>query len=384
MNEEFALTHKARIKVASAERSAALFETLQERFGYDGDAKSVYPFDAEISNSLLDSHFTRMSPKTLKNYAEDSQKGVAFLQGHNWRGSAIGYSLSGEYQEASDKKRVIAGFYTVLGMNDTDNLVKRIKSGLSRDVSVGFGGGSYTCDICGRDIWDWDCRHIPGVEYTEKRGDEEYKVISTFTIDDARLSEVSDVFDGSTPDAMILRAQRMAAAGILTEKQIDALESRYRVALPHKKVVVVRDMGNLGPIPKEERKMTEEEFQKEAVAVLGNVRTELGLKEGDSLLDNVVALKNRVKELEPQAEDGRAYRKDLIDGAIESGVRAHGNDFDATMYRTTLENLPLASIKRMAADWEKSAKAALPAGRSTVDTEQRAPIDSLVSDEAYA
>lgn len=93
MNEEFALTHKARIKVASAERSAALFETLQERFGYDGDAKSVYPFDAEISNSLLDSHFTRMSPKTLKNYAEDSQKGVAFLQGHNWRGSAIGYSL---------------------------------------------------------------------------------------------------------------------------------------------------------------------------------------------------------------------------------------------------------------------------------------------------
>lgn len=384
MSEQVLLTHLAKIRVASLERSQSLFEMLQQRFGYDGDINSIYSFDAEISNNLLDSHYTRMSVKTLHNYAEDAQKGVAFLQGHQWRGTAIGYSLSGEYQTTDSKNRVLAGFYTVLGMQATDDLVKRIKSGLSRDVSVGFSGGSYTCDICGRDIWDWDCRHVPGLKYEEKRGDETYEVISTFTIDNARLSEVSDVFDGSTPDAMILRAQKVVQAGGVTPEQIDILEQRYRMSMRSQ---TQWDMGNLGLIKKEEpkeRKMTVEESLKESMDTLDKIRSELGLKEDEAILEGVVKLKGRVKELEPQAEEGLQYRKDLLKTALEEGVRAYGNDFEMETYRSHLENAPLALIKRQTADWKRTADAELVAGRQSQEKEQKRTVTSPVPDSAFA
>lgn len=382
MSEHPILTHLARIRIATSERQTSLFRMLQERFGYEGESDTVYNFDAEISNSLLDSHFTRMSKKTLQNYAEDAQRGVAFLKGHNWRELPLGYSLSGDLQEVEGKHRVVSGFYTVLGSSDINDMVHRMKAGLVRDVSVGFGGGSYTCDICGRDYWDWDCRHIPGLKYEEKRGDETVTVLSTFTIDDARLSEVSGVFDGSTPDAMILRAQRVAEAGLLTPQQIDILENRYRVALPHKTVVAVPE------IPKE-RKMEEatKDFERMKVVL---VRTKtLTQEQVDTLDDTTLAsaieqLGERFSVAEAQAAEGRQYRKDLLEAALAEGVRAYGNEFEMETYRSHLENAPLALIKRQTADWKKTADAEIPAGRNSVDKEDRKSVVNTVPDAAFA
>lgn len=369
--ENLNLSHIARVTLIGKAEQDRLRAILQEREALEdlGDNQPFF-FKAEISNNLLDSHFTHMSEKTLRNYTEDANRGVAFLKGHNWRELPIGYSLSATFEEV-ERQRVVTDFYTVAGISDTDDLIARMKAGLVRDVSVGFHGGQTICDICHRDFWD--CSHWPGLIYESKEGDVVKQQLATFTIDDAHLSEVSGVFDGSTPEAMILKAQRHAKEGRLTRKEVETLERRYRISLPTNRVYATA--------PKENGKMTEEEL-KRLRAVL-DVPDEMDSSGIVALAD---AIQKRLAELEPQAEEGRQYRADLIAAALAEGVRAQGNEFDKTLYETTLKSAPLAVIKRMKADWQKVADTLLSGGRATVDEdnrEQPRKVTQLIPDEAY-
>jgi hypothetical protein len=396
-NEELILSHIARVRLAPRERQTELKRLVTERDFFDEETIAAYPpffWRAEISNDLLDSHFTRMSQSTLQNYAEDAERGVAFLKGHNWREIPIGYSLSGEY-EVNGKQRVISDFYTVSGLVETDDLIARMKTGLLRDVSVGFHGGRAVCDICGSDFWE--CRHYPGIKYEEKQGDTVRTILSTFTIEDARLSEVSGVFDGSTPEAMILKAQRAAKSGELNQKQVEQLEQRYRVKLPvpptvHSVTVPLGDyrittsdntftignserlnaidFGTQELIVGGERLMEEKDFERilDVCETAGMFSKEDRSTVADEdVVGYIQKLAGRVKELEPQAEEGRQYRKDLIAEALAEGVRAYGNDFDKETYESTLNSSPLTVVKRMKADWKKTADTVLPAGRASLD-----------------
>src|SRR5687768_8016648 len=380
--EEQILSHIARVRLAPRERQSELKRLVTERDYLDEETAAAHPpffWRAEISNDLLDSHFTRMSQSTLQNYAEDAQRGVAFLKGHNWRDIPIGYSLSGEY-EVNGKQRVISDFYTVSGLSETDDLIARMKTGLLRDVSVGFYGGRAVCDICHQDFWD--CRHYPGLKYEEKEGDTVRTLLATFTIEDARLSEVSGVFDGSTPEAMILKAQRGAKNGELNQKQVEQLEQRYRVKLPAPPMIVngislsptsglsttdnqIR-IGGYAPMINTldfgtqelnvggERLMEERDFERtldilEQHGVLP--KEERGTVTDSEVVGYIEKLSSRLKELEPQAEEGRQYRKDLVAEALAEGVRAFGNDFDKATYEATLNSSPLTVVKRMKTDW---------------------------------
>ncbi len=409
MTEELnVLSHMARVRLSARERQTELKRLVTELDYLDEDTMADHPpffWRAEISNDLLDSHFTHMSESTLRNYAADAQRGVAFLKGHNWRELPIGYSLSGTY-ENRERQRVLADFYTVSGMPETNDLIARMKTGLLRDVSVGFHGGRAICDICHQDFWD--CRHFPGLKYEEKEGDTVRTLLATFTIEDANLSEVSGVFDGSTPEAMILKAQRFAKSGDLSEKEVDLLENRYRIALPVRTIhTVVQDAPKVQPLaqpkvqpPKvqdvtseikihEETKMDEKDFTR-VVGILVDTKI-IPEGERETVDDTQIAgfveqLAGRVKALEPQAEEGRQYRKDLVVEALAEGVRAYGNDFDKDTYEATLNSAPLATVKRMKADWKSVADKILPAGRTSVDVtsdEKSAETANWVPDEAY-
>lgn len=355
MDELTILSHPARIRAAGD--AEALTARIHERYALE-PGTDLYLWRAEISNSLLDSHFTHMAESTLRNYAADALEGVAFLKGHDWRALPIGYSLDAAYEDG-DRKRVIADFYTVAGLPETDDLIKRMKAGIVRDVSVGFHGGSMTCDLCSRGFWD--CPHIPGLKYEVKEGDTVRTQLATFTIEDAHLSEVSGVFDGSTPGAMILKAQERA--GELTTEQTRILEQRYRVKLPvPKRAFAVVELED-GQAPREESSMTiEEDF--------GRVRSLVEVATDDEVVAAVETLKRRVSELEPQATDGRAYRADLIAEALAEGVRAQGKDFDQPTYEAMLTTAPLATIKRMRDDWKRTGNERLQGGRVSVDESQ--------------
>lgn len=411
MSEDLLLSHLARVSLITKREQEGLLTLLKDRDSLDDSVAAEFPpffFRAEISNDLLDSHFTHMSEKTLRNYAEDSMKGVAFLKGHNWRELPLGYSLDGTYEE-STKKRVVSNFYTVTGLSETDDLIARMKTGLVRDVSVGFHGGMMLCDICGLDFWD--CRHYPGLKYETKEGDTVKTELATFTIEDARLSEVSAVFDGSTPEAMILKAQRAAKAGELTAEQVDLLEKRYRVALPATKLHYITSGVAFSTTPatarlditsetnpvltlKQDRKVTvmnEEELQRlrNILAIHGWIDEgeERTTADAKTVIGVVELCMKRFKEIEPLAEDGKQYREDLIKEALVEGVRAQGNDFDKELYESTLNGASLAVIKRMKTDWQRIADKIIPAGRTSVDSDERQePVrvkPNLIPDSAY-
>ena len=377
------LSHVARLQLGyQAEELTALRSVLQERGLADLEDENLFFFRAEISNELLDSHFTHMSETTLNNYADDSQRGVAFLRGHNWKELPLGYSVKGVV-ETGKRKRVVSDFYTVAGLADTDDLIARIRTGLVRDVSVGFHGGRAICDLCGADFWY--CRHFPGLKYEEKEGDTVRTQLATFTIDDARLSEVSGVFDGSTPEAMILKAQRAAKAGELTRQQVALLENQYRIALPatSRFATVSSDKFKVSNEGSYQWNLGERTTEMD----LTKVRSMLNVQTDEEVQEGVEKLMKRLSELEPQAKDGVQYREDLVKDALAEGVRAQGADFDQATYEATLKTLPIAAVKRFRDDWKKVADKSLPAGRQSQDEEQTPPKPTkadLVPDRAYA
>ena len=202
--------------------------------------ENVFYFLAEISNTNLDSYFTRMDFSTLQNFAEDAANGVSLQDSHDYRKLGYGQSFSGRFEE----DKVIAEFYTVAGIRfggthsyaTTDDFIRAIEGALVRDVSVGFYGGRTICDICGHEVWGWDsdCPHFPGKEYpVDIDGDGELELVTaTATVYDARLAEVSVVFDGATPEAMIIeKATQMFDKGKLNRDQVRSLEQNFQVRI---------------------------------------------------------------------------------------------------------------------------------------------------------
>ena len=104
------------------------------------------------------------------------------------------------------------------------------------------------------------------------------------------------------------------------------------------------------------------------------VLAEVGLDpEGDpleavrSLGGQISTLTARVRELEPLADDGRAYRGDLIEETITEGVRAFGNDFPAETFRGMLASQGLEAIKKLRDHHRAVASRNFPGGRRSVD-----------------
>lgn len=212
------------------------------------DELTPYFWMAEVSNDRMDSYYTRMSEQTLKNYRDDAIAGVSFQNSHRTNELGMGRSLDANFVGAQGNgvARLEVTFYTFYGLQlneiRTDDFIRGLRTGVVKDVSVGFYGGRYICSICGRDMLkDWDCTHIPGLKYDRidvVTGRSEDDQIGFAWVDGARLAEVSAVYEGSTPGAAVLKAVREAEADRLTPFARATIEQRYRTALPMKSVLL--------------------------------------------------------------------------------------------------------------------------------------------------
>lgn len=355
----------------------------------DLDAEPYF-WGAEISNNRLDAYYSRMDPETtLRNFAADAADGVSFLDSHESRKLGFGQSLTGALETTTgDSQRVVSDFYTIYGIKfggihsfqSSDDFIKAVRARIVRDVSVGFYDGREICEICGESVWGWtSCPHFPGQEYPvgEEGGE---VVLATSTIYDARLAEVSAVFDGATPGAMITKMENELKAGRLSRDAATRLQTQYRARFPN-----LRSAVDLSKNWRGEKR--------------GNMDLEKRLKElfpgaseplaavRDLLADHEKA-QAEIERLRPLADDGQQYRADLIEEALAEGVRANGDDFALETYRGMLEAAPLSQIRQMRDDWARLAKARFPGGRQTQETEQ--PDDEtdpqpvrVVPDSAY-
>lgn len=367
------------------------------------DEHAPYFWPAEISSARRDSYDTKMDPETtLKNYVEDAIAGVSFCNSHDHDELAFGRSFAAVSYETPDEDQdgalvpaVAAAFYTLAGLQTnrvtTDNLIKSIRGGLSKDVSVGFKPGvgfEYRCSICNRDIWDWDCDHVPGVTYDVKDDTtgETVKRYAIAWVCNARLSEVSSVFDGSTPSAMILKAQRMALAGRIPQRVALFVERMCRTQLPGKRPFLLGSDKERSMAGENEKGDKGEELSRVRASITRldeharKVAKGLGIEVKDDASAEVVieSLRASVTDLKPKAERGDKLFEVLVKSTLEEGTRAKGADkFDEAKWRKTLERLEPEDIENFRSEWADEAKNKLGAGgRKSKDEGERDPAES--------
>jgi hypothetical protein len=75
----------------------------------------------------------------------------------------------------------------------------------------------------------------------------------------------------------------------------------------------------------------------------------------------------QVAELQPMADQGRAYREELVNQAVAEGVRAMGEAFPEETYRAMLGTAPLEHIRQVRDTFAEQAAARFPGGRQTRD-----------------
>ncbi len=381
MSEEITervFTYPAAVVISPDLRTAAV-----ERRVFDEAKLAEYNpffFSAEISNNRLDSHSTRMAVSTLKNYAAEAQAGVAFLYSHD-RAEIVGRSMGGQFVNAQGNgvARVVADFYAIpnlqLGAVSSDQVIRAIDSGVLTDVSVGFYGGEWICSICGHDIWDWEeCGHYPGMTFKIVGNGETREEVCVADVENAHLAEASGVYKGSTPGAMIAKANREALDGRMKPETRAYLERHLRIHLPDKRVVAP---GHTQESNMPENTKTPEEIERERAEraetpeLLVSVRAlvkDAGLSDDFATIPEGVRLMGEeLKRLRPLADDGATYRNDLVEEALAEGVRAHGAEFAKETYRAVLNTSTLETVKRMRDDWKAVAGQTFQPGRQTAD-----------------
>ena len=198
-----------------------------------------YVVRAAISSDVVDDHDTRMDiSTTLPNFVKEANRGVPTMDSHN---NKLGVGLTS--QAMLKESIVLANLSVVRGVTfgadasyiDSDTLIRMIKKGVVREVSVGAYGGIFRCNICGNDMWrSWDCSHWPGVTYVieDDSGDKKREVKCIPVIEDAHLGEVSFTYGGSNPDAKIMaRAAKHAEDGLLSSKHITHINRMFGAGL---------------------------------------------------------------------------------------------------------------------------------------------------------
>ena len=397
---------------------------VERRVFSEEDIQKYNPYfwPATISNNRFDSHSTRMDVSSLRNYAAEAEAGVSFLYSHD-NEEIVGHSMGGRFvgSQGNGVAHVDADFYAIpglqLGTVSSDQVILGIDTKVLRYVSIGFYGGEWICSICGYDVWDWEnCRHYPGYMFKVQADGETRDTLCTADVKDAHLAEVSSVYKGSTPGAIITKAEHDARAGLLTPALRSQIERRFHVTLPEKRVSVPGHSSD-GERPMPEPKETAGGAERGTVADQDPPQTRLAEQnppappppteqsssEGEALSADEATrqlplvrqllveagvpdrgdLPMRIRSLISRAQDGTQYRTDLIAEALAEGVRANGASFNQDAYRRTLEGSDLATVKIMRDDWKRQAAEVLKPGRQTRDGEQRPSPKPDVPNSAY-
>lgn len=390
-----------RILPVSATNREEIRATLPE------NASDAYTFQIEASNVNLDAYFTHMTKKTLQNFARDGKSGVAFLDSHNSQTTGYGRSFGGQVKTDSERQPLFAipdgvelavtapsqytyallDIFTVPGIRfggmltyaSTDDFIRAVDTGLVGDVSVGFYGGTWVCDVCGKDYRNYAaCQHFGGGIYPIGEGGSR-KVLATVSVDGANLAEVSAVYDGATPNASVLKARAMAEEGELDRETKRTLEVRYQVDLP---------TGRLFPGTKLNNGRQANGGSMELEKIVENIRATLAKTAAPptaELPEQVNWLVAEVGRLQPLADAGNQYRADLIAAALAEGVRAMGEGFGAEAYRGILEKSDISVIKRMRDDWKVLGDKRFPGGPQVNEEADKKTNNSrqVVPDAAY-
>lgn len=137
-----------------------------------GDIKQdeLFTYKVVLCDNLVDRDFEMFSHKALENVAE-LFKGVIGIEDHNpsvknnhsriYKTELV-VDTSKQNNFGENYECVVAYAYT-LNNDKNKTLIDEIKSGLKKEVSIGFENLTKVCSICGKSVWE--CDHIIGHKY---------------------------------------------------------------------------------------------------------------------------------------------------------------------------------------------------------------------------
>lgn len=407
----------------SREQLIAAIETQHGAFSKDIDLGRLAFWRAIISNTSVDSYFTRMAKSSLAYYAADLESPtVSFQNSHRHNEFGVGRSvkgqliLTGETPEGQPQDEyfpaVVADFYShrdlSLGSVPVEQFLLGIDTNIIKDVSIGFKENygkdaelaptQYTCNICRQDYWSWDCSHIAGMRYeviseaaanSDPTNDGEgEKILCVAWVENARLSEVSGVFDGSNGDAMTIKAEREARAGRLNKDTEIFLERRFRFTRSKETTLWVAENPFTQPEPEETKpaesatenraESNDNSNQKRLIMDKQKLRAMagvFGLSVADETPETEETVLNSIAErLTGVATKATAYdkiRAAAIDSALAEKARVVGEKFDDTekaRVRSMLENCQtVEDIQAFESEWKGQGDTRFQQTRKTQD-----------------
>lgn len=310
-------------------------------------------------------------------------------------------------QAGTDVISLYGDFYIPLGINleggfTTDDVAKGIDTGINFATSIGFKAEKWTCSICGNDIRDYfACPHIPGKKYAvEKDGKDAVEICYVLVGEDGagKLLEDSLVYAGACDRASVIRnfsadvtdfesSSKLQVIDTFKDIPVDA--SIYQYYTKDGSVLVTDTEARTGGSEYLRRRSeeqveldkikevlnkfditfsSEEELENalgEKLSVKSVDVTELEkenqeLKDQLSAKDEELAKVNsalsekdeQIQKLEAENNEltekvglAETYKADLINQALEAGIRAQGNAFPKEMFNKFLSTLSIDEIK---------------------------------------
>lgn len=324
-------------------------------------AEDVFVYQGIISSDAMDSYYTKMDAETsLRNYANDLKAGTPLMTYHETSQSPIGRSFDSSIDVKEDGKTVVRGLFyivrhTKINGESTDDLIRQIETGTLTEMSVGFGGINlwYKSSYDGKDIYE--SRYYPGDK--DENGNLVY-----YYIMDATLREVSLVYKGACPDAVVERIRNDLPNMEDAERQIQKYETRFNVRI---------DMPKQRS--KEGKRMNIEEI-KRAVEKGDLQRGELlkALKV-DAITDGQRSILKElgedasietVRSLKEKAEIGERAFEEKLDELVKARV-AIGQEFDQEKYKEQMRSMDVDFIEDQTRLFEDIKKAEFKPGRQT-------------------
>lgn len=324
-------------------------------------AEDVFVYQGIISSDAMDSYYTKMDAETsLRNYANDLKAGTPLMTYHETSQSPIGRSFDSSIDVKEDGKTVVRGLFyivrhTKINGESTDDLIRQIETGTLTEMSVGFGGINlwYKSSYDGKDIFE--SRYYPGDK--DENGNLVY-----YYIMDATLREVSLVYKGACPDAVVERIRNDLPNMEDAERQIQKYETRFnvRIDMPKQRSKEGKRM-NIEEITRavEKGDLQRGELLKalKVDAITDGQRSILKELGEDASIETVRSLKEK-------AEIGERAFNEKLDELVKARV-AIGQEFDQEKYKEQMRSMDVDFIEDQIRLFEDIKKAEFKPGRQT-------------------
>lgn len=280
--------------------------------------EDLFIFGGRLSSQSLDSHNSRMTSQSIKNYADDANKGFPLITMHDKKPYSIGRVFMGEISgvETNRSGLDVTGLnldilaYIPLNLQVADNLntndfIRGIESGTWNQLSIGFDCDEHNdllCSVCNKNILS--CNHSPGKRYNGNR--------AYYWVNNAHAKEASLVSIGSNPDTKIFKTIRERE----NKLELEVLKTRL--------VAINPEFGDrINDIQADDDTIFER-----VIDLLGDTQKKIAELEVE---------KTRLNEKAQMADE---FFNGLIDEAIKQRVRANGQgNFDDEKYRGVLVKL---------------------------------------------